>query len=58
MASNMNVAGSYDLLLVALSALIAVLASYAALDFAGRVTSARRRDPRVHFLLRQFPLSV
>ena len=38
---NMNLAGSYDLLLVALSALIAVLASYAALDLAGRVTSAR-----------------
>jgi PAS domain S-box-containing protein len=33
--------GSYDHRLVALSVLIAVLASYAALDLAGRVTSAR-----------------
>jgi PAS domain S-box-containing protein len=33
--------GSYDFRLVALSVLIAVLASYAALDLAGRVTSAR-----------------
>ena len=34
-------ASSYDYLLVALSVIIAVLASYAALDLAGRVTSAR-----------------
>src|SRR6266852_9593242 len=33
--------GSYDYHLVALSVVIAVLASYAALDLAGRVTSAR-----------------
>jgi two-component system, sensor histidine kinase and response regulator len=33
--------GSYDYRLVGLSVLIAVLASYAALDLAGRVTSAR-----------------
>ena len=33
--------GSYDYQLVALSVAIAVLASYAALDFAGRVTSAK-----------------
>src|SRR6266702_2955120 len=33
--------GSYDHRLVALSVLIAILASYAALDLAGRVTSAR-----------------
>jgi diguanylate cyclase (GGDEF)-like protein/PAS domain S-box-containing protein len=33
--------GSYDYHLVALSVAIAVLASYAALDFAGRVTSAK-----------------
>jgi NO-binding membrane sensor protein with MHYT domain/signal transduction histidine kinase len=33
--------GSYDYLLVALSIVIAILASYAALDFAGRVTAAR-----------------
>ena len=35
--------GSYDYRLVALSILIAVLASYAALDLAGRVTSAQGR---------------
>jgi NO-binding membrane sensor protein with MHYT domain/signal transduction histidine kinase len=33
--------GSYDYLLVALSIGIAILAAYAALDFAGRVTAAR-----------------
>src|SRR5437667_1991675 len=36
--------GSYDYLLVALSVMIAVLASYAALDLAGRVTSAQGRS--------------
>jgi two-component system, sensor histidine kinase and response regulator len=35
------IVGSYDYRLVALSVLIAVFASYAALDLAGRVTSAR-----------------
>ena len=35
--------GSYDLRLVALSVLIAICASYAALDLAGRVTAARGR---------------
>ena len=35
--------GSYDYRLVTLSVLIAVMASYAALDLAGRVTSARGR---------------
>lgn len=33
--------GSYDYLLVTLSVVIAILAAYAALDFAGRVTAAR-----------------
>jgi len=37
-------AGSYDYRLVALSVLIAVLASYAALDLAGRVTAAHGRS--------------
>ena len=37
------IAGSYDYRLVALSVLIAVLASYAALDLAARVTAARGR---------------
>src|ERR1700678_2841204 len=36
-------AGNYDYRLVALSVLIAMLASYAALDLAGRVTAARGR---------------
>jgi NO-binding membrane sensor protein with MHYT domain len=35
--------GSYDHHLVALSVLIAMVASYAALDLAGRVTAARGR---------------
>ena len=38
---DMVLASSYDYLLVALSATIAILASYAALDLAGRVTAAR-----------------
>ena len=38
---DLVMAGSYDYQLVALSVLIAVLASYAALDLAGRVTAAR-----------------
>ena len=37
----MNLIGSYNYALVALSVLIAMLASYAALDLAGRVTAAR-----------------
>ena len=37
------IAGSYDYRLVALSVVIAVAASYAALDLAGRVTAARGR---------------
>src|ERR1700690_1291341 len=36
-------AGNYDYRLVALSVLIAMLASYAALDLAGRITAARGR---------------
>ena len=35
-------AGSYDPLVVALSVVIAVAASYAALDLAGRVTASKR----------------
>src|ERR1700735_315240 len=35
--------GSYDYRLVALSVLIAILASYAALDLGGRVTASRGR---------------
>jgi two-component system sensor histidine kinase/response regulator len=38
-----SLAGSYDYRLVALSVLIAMLASYAALDLAGRLTAARGR---------------
>jgi two-component system sensor histidine kinase/response regulator len=40
-SEGLRMIGSYDYRLVALSVLIAVLASYAALDLAGRVTSAR-----------------
>jgi two-component system sensor histidine kinase/response regulator len=40
---ELAMAGSFDHRLVALSVLIAVFASYAALDLAGRVTSARGR---------------
>ena len=40
-ASSQILAGTYDYHLVALSVLIAIVAAYAALDLAGRVTSAR-----------------
>jgi two-component system sensor histidine kinase/response regulator len=40
---EMAITGSYDYRLVALSVLIAMLASYAALDLASRVTAARGR---------------
>src|ERR1700676_1235170 len=40
---DMVMVGSYDYRLVALSVFIAILASYAALDLAGRVTSAQGR---------------
>src|SRR5437867_3747511 len=40
-STDMAIHGSYDYRLVALSVLIAVLASYAALDLAARVTAAR-----------------
>jgi signal transduction histidine kinase len=39
--SNVVMAGSYDYRLVALSVLVAVVASYAAIDLAGRVTRTR-----------------
>jgi NO-binding membrane sensor protein with MHYT domain len=41
--STAALAGRYDYRLVTLSVLIAMLASYAALDLAGRVTAARGR---------------
>src|ERR1700681_4722324 len=40
---DMVMVGSYDYRLVALSVFIAILASYAALDLSGRVTSAHGR---------------
>src|ERR1700733_3669387 len=43
MPNAMALIGSYDYRLVALSVLIAMLASYAALDLAGRVTAAQGR---------------
>src|SRR3984893_19126431 len=46
---DMVMVGSYDYRLVALSVFIAILASYAALDLAGRVTSAQGRA-RLHWL--------
>src|SRR6202035_945683 len=39
--TSTNLVGSYDYGLVALSVLIAVVASYTALDLAGRLTAAR-----------------
>src|SRR5215212_275592 len=42
--------GTYDLRLVALSYLVAVFASYTALDLAGRVTSSRGRVRKVWLL--------
>ena len=42
-SGNAALTGSYDLLQVALSVLIAISASYAALDLAGRVTATRGR---------------
>src|SRR5216684_6248470 len=41
--SNMAMASSYDYRLVALSVIIAIFASYAALELAGRTTAARGR---------------
>ncbi|MGC2169852.1 MAG: diguanylate cyclase [Candidatus Sulfotelmatobacter sp.] len=43
MNSTAIIHGSYNLRLVALSVILAIFASYAALDLAGRVTSARGR---------------
>ena len=44
---DLVILGSYDYRLVALSVFIAILASYAALDLSGRVTSSHGR---VHVL--------
>jgi two-component system sensor histidine kinase/response regulator len=44
MAHGMTIAGYYDYRLVALSVFLAILASYAALDLAGRVTAAQGRS--------------
>ena len=41
MPSDVPVVGFYDYRLVALSVVIAILAAYASLDLAGRVTAAR-----------------
>ena len=43
MSSALKLAGSYDYRLVALSVFIAMVAAYAALDLASRVTAARGR---------------
>jgi NO-binding membrane sensor protein with MHYT domain len=39
--ATLNLVGSYNYALVALAVLMAIFASYAALDLAGRVTAAR-----------------
>src|ERR1700691_732934 len=44
MPASASLAGSYDHRLVALSVVIAMLASYAALDLAGRLTATRGRS--------------
>ncbi len=49
MPSNNVLAGAYDYRLVSLSVLLAMLASYAALDLAGRLTTARGRSRVVWF---------
>jgi hypothetical protein len=46
-SANAALTGSYDPLQVALSVLIAISASYAALDLAGRVTATSGRSCRV-----------
>ena len=43
-AQDLVLAGSYDYRLVAVSVLIAITASYTALDLAGRVSAARGRS--------------
>jgi len=43
MQPTMAMSGSYDMRLVALSVFIAVFASYAALDLAGRITASRNK---------------
>jgi PAS domain S-box-containing protein len=47
MATRVMLSGYYDYRLVALSVLIAILAAYAALDLAGRVTTARGNARRM-----------
>ena len=48
--SEAPITGTYDLRLVGLSIAIAILASYSALDLAGRVTAAEKKT-RVFWLL-------
>ena len=55
--SNMAMASSYDYRLVALSVIIAIFASYAALELAGRTTAARGRVRLRESRVRQFRLS-
>ncbi|MEO7911119.1 MAG: MHYT domain-containing protein [Roseiflexaceae bacterium] len=50
--------GTYDLRLVALSYLVAVFASYTALDLAGRVTSSRGRARALWLLGGSFSLGI
>src|SRR5262245_44483547 len=49
-ASNPVLLGSYDYRLVALSVVIAIVAAYAGLDLAGRISSSRVRIHRLVWL--------
>ncbi|MBL8266187.1 MHYT domain-containing protein [Steroidobacter sp.] len=57
-SSATALSGSYDYLLVALSIIIAILAAYAALDFAGRVTAARGAQRLIRLTGGAVPMGV
>ena len=56
--ADMVLAASYDFRLVALSYLVAVIASYTALDLAGRVTAARGRSRVVWLTSGAFAMGI
>jgi NO-binding membrane sensor protein with MHYT domain len=56
--ADMVLPASYDLRLVALSYLVAVIASYTALDVAGRVTAARGRSRVVWLTSGAFAMGI
>lgn len=49
--SVVHLHGSYDMSIVALSYIIAVAASFVALDLAGRVSEAKRKSSRIQWLI-------